>query len=115
MVSGGGKVLEFIGKLSGGMSGAAGAGTALGTGTEAAAGGIAGIATPAAIAVAAVGLLTGAFITAYNNDDAFAKKVDEDWANIKQSITDIINTIKPVVELAPKAEEPAKVDSTKTE
>ena len=27
----------------------------------------------------------------------------------------IINTIKPVVELAPKAEEPAKVDSTKTE
>ena len=27
----------------------------------------------------------------------------------------IINTIKPVVELTPKAEEPAKVDSTKTE
>ncbi len=27
----------------------------------------------------------------------------------------IINTIKPVVDLAPKAEEPAKVDSTKTE
>ena len=95
MVSGGGKVLEFVGKLSGGMSGAAGAGTSLGTGAEAAAGGIAGIATPAAIAVGAIALLAGAFVTAYNNDDEFAKKVDEDWANIKQSITDVINTIKP--------------------
>lgn len=95
MVSGGGKALQLIGSLSGGMSGAATAAGSLGSGAGAASAGIAGIAAPAAIAVAAVGLLTGAFITAYNNDEAFAAKVNEDWAKIQASITDVINTIKP--------------------
>lgn len=95
IVSGGGKVLQVFGSLTGGMSGAATAAGSLGSGAGAASAGIAGIAAPAAIATGALVLLSGAFITAYNNDEEFAKRVDEDWASIKASITDVINTIKP--------------------
>lgn len=95
MVSGGGKVLKLIGSLTGGMSGAATAAGSLGSGAGAASAGIAGIAAPAAVAVGAVALLGGAFVTAYQNDEEFAKKVNEDWAEIKQDITDVINVIKP--------------------
>ena len=95
MVSGGGKVLQLIGNVTKGMSGAATTATTLGTGAEAASAGIAGIAAPAAIAVGAVALLTGAFVTAYQNDDEFARKVDTDWANIKKSISEVIAVIKP--------------------
>lgn len=95
IVSGGGKVLQVIGSLAGGMGTTATAAGTLGTSAGTAAAGIGGIAAPAAIATGALVLLSGAFITAYNNDEAFAAKVNEDWASIKASITDVINTIKP--------------------
>ena len=95
IISGGGKALQVMGSLAGSMSGAATAAGSLGSGAGAASAGIAGIAAPAAIATGALVLLSGAFITAYNNDAEFAKRVDEDWASIKASITDVINTIKP--------------------
>lgn len=95
IVSGGGKVLQVIGSLAGGMGTTATAAGTLGTSAGTAAAGIGGIAAPAAIATGAIVLLSGAFITAYNNDEAFAAKVNEDWASIKASITDVINTIKP--------------------
>lgn len=95
MISGGGKVIQLIGSVTGNMSSAATAASTLGTEAGVASAGMAGIAAPAAVAVGAVALLTGAFITAYQNDDEFARKVDTDWANIKQSISDVIAVIKP--------------------
>lgn len=106
IVSGGGKALQMMGSLSGGMSGAATAAGSLGSGAGAASAGIAGIAAPAAVAVGAVALLGGAFITAYQNDEEFAKKVNDDWAEIKQDITDVINVIKPEWEAFSKAFSP---------
>ena len=106
IVSGGGKALQVMGSLTGGMSGAATAAGSLGSGAGAASASIAGIAAPAAVAVGAVALLGGAFVTAYQNDEEFAKKVNEDWAEIKQDITDVINVIKPEWEAFSKAFSP---------
>ena len=96
LVSGGGKLLSFIGQLTPALGTASGALSATGSTAAAAGAGIAGIAAPVAVAVGALALLGGAFVTAYKNDEEFASEVDKSWAEIKQSITDVINTVKPL-------------------
>lgn len=96
LVSGGGKLLSFIGKLTPALGTASGALSATGSSAAAAGAGIAGIAAPVAVAVGALALLAGAFVTAYKNDEEFASEVDKSWAEIKKSITDVINTVKPL-------------------
>lgn len=95
LTSAGGGLLQMIGKMVPSIGTASAAMSTAGTSATAASAGIAGIAAPAAAAVAAVGLLTSAFVTAYKNDDEFAKKVDEDWAEIQKDIQDTINVIAP--------------------
>lgn len=96
LVSGGGKLLSFIGQLTPALGATSGALSATGSTAAAAGAGIAGIAAPVAVAVGALALLGGAFVTAYKNDEEFASEVDKSWAEIKQSITDVINTVKPL-------------------
>lgn len=96
LVSGGGKLLTFIGKLTPALGTASSALSATGSSAAAAGAGIAGIAAPVAVAVGALALLAGAFVTAYKNDEEFASEVDKSWAEIKQSITEVINTVKPL-------------------
>lgn len=96
LVSGGGKLLSFMGQLSPALGTASGALSATGSTAAAAGAGIAGIAAPVAVAVGALALLAGAFATAYQNDEEFASEVDKSWAEIKQSITDVITTVKPL-------------------
>lgn len=96
LVSGGGKLLSFAGKLTPALAPASGALSATGSSAAAAGAGIAGIAAPVAVAVGAIALLAGAFVTAYQNDEEFASEVDKSWAEIKQSITDVITTVKPL-------------------
>lgn len=96
LVSGGGKLLSFIGQLTPALGTASGALSATGSTAAAAGAGIAGIAAPVAVAVGALALLGGAFVTAYKNDEEFASEVDKSWAEIKKSITDVINTVKPL-------------------
>lgn len=96
LVAGGGKLLSFIGQLTPALGTASGALSATGSTAAAAGAGIAGIAAPVAVAVGALALLAGAFVTAYKNDVEFASEVDKSWAEIKQSITDVINTVKPL-------------------
>ena len=96
LVSGGGKLLSFIGQLTPALGTASGALSATGSSAAAAGAGIAGIAAPVAVAVGALALLAGAFVTAYKNDEEFASEVDKSWAEIKKSITDVINTVKPL-------------------
>jgi len=96
LVAGGGKLLSFIGQLTPALGTASGALSATGSSAAAAGAGIAGIAAPVAVAVGALALLAGAFVTAYKNDEEFASEVDKSWAEIKQSITDVINTVKPL-------------------
>lgn len=98
LVAGGGKLLSFIGQLTPALDPASGALSATGSSAAAAGAGIAGIAAPVAVAVGALALLAGAFVTAYKNDEEFASEVDKSWAEIKQSITDVINTVKPLWE-----------------
>ena len=96
LVSGGGKLLSFIGQLTPALGTASGALSATGSSAAAAGAGIAGIAAPVAVAVGALALLARAFVTAYKNDEEFASEVDKSWAEIKKSITDVINTVKPL-------------------
>lgn len=96
LVAGGGKLLSFIGQLTPALGTASGALSATGSSAAAAGAGIAGIAVPVAVAVGALALLAGAFVTAYKNDEEFASEVDKSWAEIKKSITDVINTVKPL-------------------
>ena len=96
LVAGGGKLLSFIGQLTPALGTASGALSATGSSAAAAGAGIAGIAAPVAVAVGALALLGGAFVTAYKNDEEFASEVDKSWAEIKKSITDVINTVKPL-------------------
>lgn len=96
LVAGGGKLLSFMGQLTPALGTASGALSATGSSAAAAGAGIAGIAAPVAVAVGALALLGGAFVTAYKNDEEFASEVDKSWAEIKQSITDVINTVKPL-------------------
>lgn len=96
LVAGGGKLLSFIGQLTPALGTASGALSATGSSAAAAGAGIAGIAAPVAVAVGALALLAGAFVTAYKNDEEFASEVDKSWAEIKKSITDVINTVKPL-------------------
>lgn len=96
LVAGGGKLLSFIGQLTPALGTASGALSATGSSAAAAGAGIAGIAAPVAVAVGALALLAGAFVTAYKNDEEFASEVDKSWAEIKQSISDVINTVKPL-------------------
>ena len=95
IVSGGGQVLQVLGGLTSGMTTASSTAGALGASSGAASAGIAGIAAPAGIAIGALALLGGAFVTAYQNDEEFARKVDEDWAEIKATIQETIDVIKP--------------------
>lgn len=92
----GGSALQMIGKLVPTLGTASGALGGAGSSAAAAGAGIAGIAAPVGIAVGALALLAGAFVTAYNNDEEFASEVDKSWAEIKQSITDVISTVKPL-------------------
>ena len=96
LVAGGGKLLSFMGQMTPALGTASGALSATGSSAAAAGAGIAGIAAPVAVAVGALALLAGAFVTAYKNDEEFASEVDKSWAEIKQSITDVINTVKPL-------------------
>lgn len=96
LVAGGGKLLSFMGQLTPALGTASGALSATGSTAAAAGAGIAGIAAPVAVAVGALALLGGAFMTAYKNDEEFASEVDKSWAEIKKSITDVINTVKPL-------------------
>lgn len=96
LVAGGGKLLTFMGQLTPALGTASGALSATGSSAAAAGAGIAGIAAPVAVAVGALALLAGAFVTAYKNDEEFASEVDKSWAEIKKSITDVINTVKPL-------------------
>ena len=96
LVAGGGKLLSFMGQLTPALGTASGALSTTGSSAAAAGAGIAGIAAPVAVAVGALALLGGAFVTAYKNDEEFASEVDKSWAEIKQSITDVINTVKPL-------------------
>ena len=96
LVAGGGKLLSFMGQLTPALGTASGALSTTGSSAAAAGAGIAGIAAPVAVAVGALALLAGAFVTAYKNDEEFASEVDKSWAEIKQSITDVINTVKPL-------------------
>lgn len=91
----GGSVLQLIGKLVPAVGTASTSLAGAGTSAAAAGAGIAGIAAPVAIAVGALALLAGAFITAYNNDEDFAREVDSTMAEAKQAIMDLINTVKP--------------------
>ena len=91
----GGSALQLIGKLVPAVGTASTSLAGAGTSAAAAGAGIAGIAAPVAIAVGALALLAGAFITAYNNDEDFAREVDSTMAEAKQAIMDLINTIKP--------------------
>ena len=96
LVTNGGKLLSFIGNLTPALGPAAGTLSTTGSSAAAASAGIAGIAGPAAIAVGAIALLAGAFITAYNNDEQFAAEVDKSWEQIKTSISNTVNTVKPL-------------------
>lgn len=109
LVAGGGKLLSFIGQLTPALGTASGALSATGSTAAAAGAGIAGIAAPVAVAVGALALLGGAFVTAYKNDEEFASEVDKSWAEIKQSITDVINTVKPLWDEFSKALAPVFV------
>ena len=91
----GGNALQMIGKLVPALGTASGALGGAGSSAAAAGAGIAGIAAPVGIAVAALAVLAGAFITAYKNDEEFAREVDTSMAEAKQAITDLINTVKP--------------------
>ena len=98
LVSGGGQLMQMLGKLA---PAAGGASSALaGTGGSAAAAGasIGAMAVPIAAAVAALALLGGAFVTAYQSDAEFAAKVQISFLEIKNSFTSLINTIKPAWE-----------------
>lgn len=113
LVSGSGTLLATVGKMLP-MVGTAGTsfGTmATGAGTAGTA--IAGIAAPAAIAVGAVGALTGAFITAYNEDEEFAAEVNQSWAEMKDSIMSLINTVRPAWEAFSKTIAPVFVGAMK--
>ena len=90
-----GKAAGVVGGLGSVMEPAATSAGILGTNAGAASTGIAGIIAPAGLALGAVALLGGAFVTAYKNDEEFARKVDEDWAEIKTTITETIAVIKP--------------------
>ena len=98
IVSVSGSLVKGSGSLVSAFSTTSTAASGLGASAGATGASLAGIAAPIAAAVAALAVLGGAFITAYNNDDEFAKKVDADWAAIKQDITEVINTIKPAWE-----------------
>lgn len=109
IVSVSGQAVSGIGGLANAFGGAGGltatAGSAAG-GTAAASASIAGIAVPAAVAVGALAVLGGAFVTAYKQDEEFAAKVDESWGKIKQSFQNLIQTIKPAWEAFSKGISP---------
>ena len=96
IVKSGGSLLQWIGKLTPAAGTAATAMSGAGTSAAAAGAGIAGLAAPIGVAVAALAVLGGAFITAYKNDEEFAAEVDKSWGQIKNSISNTINTIKPM-------------------
>lgn len=98
IVQGGGNVISMLGKLSPSLASSAGSLSGMG-GSAAAAGASLGAIIPiAAAVVAGIALLTGAFITAYKTDDEFASEVNQSWAEMKQSMMALINTIKPAWE-----------------
>lgn len=106
IVSGGGQVIQVLGGLSGSMTTTSAAAGTLGTSAGATSAGIAGIIGPAGIALGAIALLGGAFVTAYQNDKEFATTVNEDWAEIKATISDTIAIVKPLWEDFSKAMAP---------
>lgn len=106
-----GTIIKGSGSLISAFSGASTAAGGLGTSAGAAAGGLAGIAAPAAAVVGALALVAGAFVTAYNTDEDFAKAVDKNWAQIKKDITDTIAVIKPAWEAFSKALAPVLVEA----
>lgn len=116
LVSAGGGALKFLGSLSGGFATATGSASTLtgGLGTLAGAGGIGAIAAPAAIAVGAVTVLAGAFVTAYKEDEAFASEVNKSWAEIKQAIKGVIDTIAPAWKAFSNALSPVFVSAMNT-
>lgn len=130
LTSAGGKLVSGVGSLTNLLGGSGGLAASMGStvtetgllagefgGATAAAGGastamagagssIAAIAAPAAAAVAALAVLTGAFVTAYNTDEDFKNEVDTAWAEIKESIVGLIDTVKPMWEKFSKALSP---------
>lgn len=88
----GGKFLPPILQLSSTLSGP------LMSSLGAAAGGIGALVGPIGIAVAALTVFGGAFVTLYKNNDEFAAKVDASWVQIQASITGVIDKITPAWE-----------------
>lgn len=98
LVQSGGNLVQMMGKLAPSLGSATGAMGGMG-GSAAAAGASLGAILPVAAAVVAgIALLTGAFITAYKTDDEFASSVNTSWAEIKKSIMDTIETVRPAWE-----------------
>lgn len=97
----GGLVKAFSG--SGGLTSAAGGVSGAMSGAGASIGAIAG---PAAIAVAAVAVLGGAFVTAYKQDEEFASEVQRSWSEIQSKIKEVIDVVKPAWEAFSKAISP---------
>jgi len=106
LVQGGGQLMQVLGGLSGPAATTAGSMGSLAGGASSAAAGIAGIAAPAGIAAAAVAILGGAFITAYQQDEEFANEVHASWGDIKNTVTETIAIIKPAWENFSKAMSP---------
>lgn len=95
IVSGGGKLLQMLGGLAGPTTSAAGSLSSLGGGATAAAAGISGIVVPAGLAAGAVAVLGAAFIQAYNEDEQFASEVNSAWGEIKNTVIETVDVIKP--------------------
>ena len=95
IVSAGGGLLSHLGTLSGALGGTASAASGLSGGMGIAAGSIGAVLGPILGVAAGLGIMTAAFVQAYNEDDAFAAEVDTAWSGIKESITGVIEVIKP--------------------
>ena len=59
---------------------------------------LAGISAPVLAAIAVIGLLAGAFVTLYKNNDEFKNKVDTTFAGLKEKFTEVWEGIQPQLE-----------------
>lgn len=59
---------------------------------------LAGISAPVLAAIAVIGLLAGAFVTLYKNNDEFKNKVDTTFAGLKEKFAEVWEGIQPQLE-----------------
>lgn len=95
IVSAGGGLLTHLGSLTGAIGGTSAAAGGLSAGMGTAAASIGSVAAPVAAVVGTLGLLSAAFIQAYNDDEQFASEVNTAWSGIQESITGVIEVVKP--------------------